>query len=137
MRQHEAYEQQVIFQWAFLNRNRHPELKWQFFAVPNGGSRHKLEAANLKKQGVKAGVSDMLLLVSRGGYHGVALELKKPGGKKPSANQLNFLASMKKHGYYSKTAYGAEEAIKTIELYLNNKIIRSEDDGTKREGTKV
>ena len=27
------------------------------FAVPNGGSRHKIEAANMKRQGVKAGVA--------------------------------------------------------------------------------
>ena len=29
------------------------------FAVPNGGSRHKVEAANMKRQGVKRGVADV------------------------------------------------------------------------------
>ena len=29
------------------------------FAVPNGGSRHKIEAANMKRQGVKRGVADV------------------------------------------------------------------------------
>ena len=36
---------------------QYPHLSKLLFAVPNGGSRHKIEAKNLKKQGVRAGVS--------------------------------------------------------------------------------
>ena len=32
------------------------------FAVPNGGYRNKIEAANLKRQGVIAGVPDFILI---------------------------------------------------------------------------
>ena len=35
------------------------------FAVPNGGSRHVREAANLKRQGVKPGVSDVIVLIPK------------------------------------------------------------------------
>ena len=37
------------------------------FAVPNGGSRHIREAANLKRQGVTSGVSDVILLIPKKG----------------------------------------------------------------------
>lgn len=54
----EAEHQEKIFNWAkFI-----PELKWMF-AVPNGGYRRPLEALRFKKQGVKAGVSDILSLI--------------------------------------------------------------------------
>ena len=38
------------------------------FAVPNGGSRHKIEAANMKRQGVKRGVADVILQIPKKGY---------------------------------------------------------------------
>ncbi|WP_289227286.1 VRR-NUC domain-containing protein, partial [Parabacteroides goldsteinii] len=37
------------------------------FAVPNGGSRHKIEAANMKRQGVKRGVADVILQIPKKG----------------------------------------------------------------------
>lgn len=49
------------------------------FAVPNGGSRHMLEAVNLKATGVLAGVPDLVVLDHRG--QALFLEVKKPGGK--------------------------------------------------------
>lgn len=45
------------------------------FAVPNGGKRSMIEAALMKKMGVLAGVSDLLLFWQGG--HG-AIELKRP-----------------------------------------------------------
>ena len=48
------------------------------FAVPNGGKRSMIEAVLLKKMGVLAGVSD-LLLFWQGGYG--AIELKRPDKK--------------------------------------------------------
>jgi hypothetical protein len=46
--------------------------------VPNGGSRHKREAMNLKREGVVAGVPDLLIIgpTGRVGF----LEVKRPGG---------------------------------------------------------
>lgn len=35
------------------------------FAVPNGGSRNAIEAANMKKEGVMAGVSDLIVVAER------------------------------------------------------------------------
>ena len=52
----ESEEQKTLVQWLIVK-------KILFFAVPNGGSRHKLEAINLKKQGVIAGVSDIVVFL--------------------------------------------------------------------------
>ena len=46
-----------------------------FFAIPNGGSRHKMEAVNLKREGVKAGVSDMQVILKD---KVLFIEMKRP-----------------------------------------------------------
>lgn len=50
------------------------------FAVPNGGSRHIREAANLKRQGVTSGVSDVILLIPKKGYASLCIEFKTKKG---------------------------------------------------------
>jgi hypothetical protein len=87
------------------------------FHIPNGGSRNKLEAANLKKQGVKAGVPDLFLPISRGGYHGLFIELKY-GKNKPTEKQAEWLKSLNEQGYAVAVCYGCEEASEKILKYL-------------------
>lgn len=90
MKQYEADQQRKLFQWTTFIRTKYPEIDLMFH-IPNGGSRNKLEAANLKKQGVKAGVPDLFLPVGRGSYHGLFIELKygknKPNGLKALINK--------------------------------------------------
>ena len=111
----EAQEQTMIFQWAKLK----PELKW-LFSVPNGGSRNFLEAINLKRQGLKKGISDMCLPLPKGKYHGLFIELKV-GRNKPSPEQLEFISYVNSNDYFARVCYGHEEAISLIENYLNLK----------------
>jgi hypothetical protein len=59
-------------------RMQYPHLAKLLFAVPNGGSRHKLEAANMKKEGVLAGVPDILFVYKTKVY---AIEMKAPKGR--------------------------------------------------------
>ena len=63
----EAGLQSSCIEWFNL---QFPKLKLLLFAVPNGGRRNKIEAANLKRQGVRAGVADLILLFQKGG-HGI------------------------------------------------------------------
>ena len=70
----EATEQERLISWAQRQYNKYPELKL-LYHVPNGGSRNTLEAANLKRQGVKAGVPDLCLPVARQGHHGLYIEM--------------------------------------------------------------
>ena len=50
--QHEAREQEALFRWANFAAGTMPELNL-LYHIPNGGSRNKAEAANLKRQALK------------------------------------------------------------------------------------
>lgn len=116
-RRSEDTEQVLVFDWARMNVRRYPELKW-LYHVPNGGSRNHAEAVKLKQMGVRPGVSDICLPYSRGVYHGLFLELKFDGGRVQSS-QKEFLDDMEAAGFYVCVCYGAENAVKIIEEYLN------------------
>ena len=112
----EDQEQAAVMLWARSNADIYPELDF-LFAVPNGGLRNKATAARLKATGTLAGVSDLILLVPRGGYHGICLEMKAPGGRVSPA-QKAFLAFEQRQGYCAVVCYDRFEAIKTIIAYL-------------------
>lgn len=67
------------------------------FAVPNGGGRSRVEAAIMNGEGVLAGVADLILLVSRGPYSSLCIELKTPDGKQ-SASQKEWQKAVEKYG---------------------------------------
>ena len=71
----EDAEQEIVIQWVRMNEGKWPELKL-LHHIPNGGSRNKREAARLKRMGVLAGVSDLHLPVSKGGYNSLYIEMK-------------------------------------------------------------
>ena len=54
--------QATSFQWL---HNNYPMLRNLFFAVPNGGSRHIIEAMKLKATGTIPGIPDTLLLYNK------------------------------------------------------------------------
>jgi hypothetical protein len=114
--QYEAKEQKNLFDWCKLQEKVYPDLQL-LLAIPNGGSRNLIEASNLKKQGVKAGVPDMLLPVPRRGYNGLFIELKADKGKL-SENQKWWLEKLNERGYKAIVCYGFENARQTILEYL-------------------
>lgn len=108
----EAEEQAALFQWAAYD----PRLQFMY-AIPNGGSRNRIEAKNLKRQGVKSGVPDICLPLPSGYWHGLYIEMKA-GKNKPSENQKKWLAFLESVGYKTAVCYGFEEAKKIITEYL-------------------
>lgn len=113
----EAQEQRFLFQWAGLAEQKYPELKL-LHHVPNGGKRDARTAVNLKKEGVKAGVPDIVLPVARGGFHGLYIELKV-GRNKTSLKQDEWIEALKEEGYFVQVCYGWNAAREVIEEYLN------------------
>ena len=95
---------------------RWPELEY-IYHVPNGGSRNRIEAANLKEEGVKAGVPDLELPAARGRYTGLHIELKH-GNNKVTADQDRFLKALRKMGRCAVVCYEAEPAIQVISEYM-------------------
>lgn len=115
--QYEAAEQIKLFRWVDLVINHYPELKL-LHHIPNGGSRNELEAVNLKKQGVRAGVPDLCLPVARGRYHGLYIEMKA-GKNKPTEKQLQWIDDLRKQGYAVSICWSFDAARQELEKYLN------------------
>jgi hypothetical protein len=113
----EHAHQVALFQWADNVRRQFPELRW-LFAVPNGGQRSARTAARLKAEGVRRGVPDVLLDVPRAGYHGLRIELKKPGRHSVSLEQREWIAGYQERGYRAEVCVGWIAARDLIVEYL-------------------
>ena len=116
MIKHEENDQKAVIQWAEIMKNKYPCLQW-LYAVPNGGKRNKAEAANLKRSGVKSGVSDLCLPYANKKYHGLYIEMKH-GKNKVTESQKEFLKYINSAGYFGAVCYSADEAIELLSNYL-------------------
>ena len=112
----EDTEQITVIQWARLQENTYPELKW-LHHCPNGGSRNRNEAVKLKQMGVKSGVSDLCLPIPRGIYCGLYIEMKYGAGRQ-QPTQKEFLSDMATAGHFVATCYSANSAIEVIKEYI-------------------
>ena len=111
---HSEHEEQVaLVQWF---RDNFKEPDYIIFAVPNGGTRVGREASSLKAEGVKAGVSDLIILT-----HGKALflEMKKLDGK-VSKVQEEFSKNVEYLGFDYIVGYGSTDASAKVIEWLKN-----------------
>lgn len=108
----EAQEQEAVIQYCDWRRI-------PVFHIPNGGKRGKIEAARLKRQGVRAGVPDLCIPVPSKDKHGLFIEMKKSEGGKVSASQKVWLKILNDLGYQACVCKGYKEAIDVIESYLD------------------
>lgn len=119
----EHAHQVALFQWIALEGwMEHGELV-KLFAIPNGGDRKPSVAAAMKAEGVKPGVPDMCLPVSRHGYNSLWLELKRPiyathknGGC--SDAQLAWHKMLGDEGHLVVVVYGWQGAVTALKEYL-------------------
>lgn len=114
----EAQEQAAVVEYCDI-------LNIPVYHVPNGGLRNAREAANLKRQGVKAGVPDLCIPVARGGFHGLYIEMKTLKGK-PTDKQLKWLGLLRDEGYAAYIARGAHQAERLIDQYMSGNLERTE-----------
>ena len=118
--------QKSYFEWASWQKS--PELK-QLFAVPNGGHRHPATAVKLKKEGVKAGVPDVLLPVARGAFIGMAIEFKANDGT-PTKEQRQRMTELQHNGWCVTMCWDWESAARFTLGYLGMaKFEMERDDG--------
>lgn len=97
--------------------------KRKFTAIPNGGTRHMGTAVKLKKEGVRPGLPDLLILVND---HLVWIEMKrsdlrpKRGGKGGvSDEQWRWIDALNRcNNVQVYVCYGAEEAMKVVDAIL-------------------
>lgn len=96
-----------------------PQFAPVLFAVPNGGLRSRCEAAIMKAEGVRAGVSDMILLLSRNGYTALCIEFKTDKGRQTDS-QKRWQFVVEKYGCKYAIVRSFEEFTDLINEYLKN-----------------
>jgi hypothetical protein len=88
-----------------------------YLHVPNELIRTKRQAIRNISLGLKPGASDFLIFDHPPlfpSFVGVALELKRRTGAKPTRNQQAFLLEMEKRGWFPMVCNGAGEAIQRL-----------------------
>jgi hypothetical protein len=116
-----------------------PVLKW-LHAIPNAGARgNKVAAAQLKAEGVKAGIADVFLPVksfhvprgfenrihNRVSLSGLYIEMKRADGKLSdlSSDQYQFGNFVLEQGFAWRLCFGWHQAAITIQEYLTYSLI--------------
>lgn len=114
MRHEESQIQQACFKWFRL---QFPDLAMLMFAVPNGGSRRRIEAKIMKAEGVTAGVADVLFLYPNSEYHGLCIEFKTKTGRQQPSQRL-FQQHIEAHGYKYAIVRSIEDFIELVKKYV-------------------
>lgn len=121
----EAQHQRALIAWARLARlpaaadiEPGATVADYLIAIPLGGLRSPIEAALLRAEGAKAGVSDLLLPIARQGAHGLWLELKRPGGGHETDAQRAWRSRMERAGYRAIVCHGWDEAREALLRYV-------------------
>ena len=77
------------------------------------------EAKRMKATGYKRGFPDVFVYEARGGFHGLAIELKKGSGGRVSPSQNEWQQALEMRGYKATVAKGYDEAVRVLEWYLD------------------
>lgn len=111
--------QTSIFDWARYQRVKEGGFLYDYMtASPNGGTRNLIEAVNLKRSGVSAGFPDVSILIARGKWHGMFLEIKRHSKSPVSKKQYVWLSRLLDAGYYAEVGCGFDECQNLIESYV-------------------
>lgn len=108
----EDYLQKAVARYLW---SQYPKAVW--FHVPNGGFRNGKEASKFRCMGVRAGVSDIIILEPRLNYHGLIIELKTKTNTitKP---QEKFLKEMDERNYLTVICYNFDVVKMTLDKYF-------------------
>ena len=113
----EAQHQEALFQWWGVVHRKYGLPECALLHIPNEGKRSVAAAMKLKRQGLRKGVSDILLCAHAGKWHGLWIELKRMGGR-ATDEQIAFIDAMRECGYDGAVCYGWDEARDVIMDYL-------------------
>jgi len=113
----ERLEQEALMEWI----NYQPLIKDICIHIPNEGKRSPRIGAKLKRQGMKAGVSDIFIAYPTKRYHGLWIELKRKKRYRCTKEQQIWIDRMNELGYFACFAFGWEHAKDIIENYLQDK----------------
>lgn len=114
MRHEEEDTQIQCVEWM---RWQHPKEAQSLHHSPNGGKRALREAARFKAMGTSAGFPDLLLSIARGGWHGLAVEMKAQKGVQ-SAAQRQWQQRLEENGYRYEVCRSLDQFRVVIKGYL-------------------
>ena len=119
----ESWHQRQLIQWC-------RQFPWgQFlFHVPNETTGGPSWVVRNRQMGCKKGVPDLMLPVPMGDYHGLFIEMKKPGGL-PSDSQRRWNAALNGLGYLAVYCHGWEEAKNVLLRYMAQADSGEQTDG--------
>lgn len=95
-------------------------VKKALYCASLGGQyqRYNSQKMKAKRTGYVAGFPDVFCYDARGGYHGLALELKVKGNY-ASQKQKNWIKRLNDRGYMAKVCTGFDDAKKFIDDYYD------------------
>lgn len=108
--QYESMEQEAVVKFCEYR-------KIPIFAIPNEGKRNAKTAYYMKKRGLKPGVPDLCVPVSKRGFFGLFIEMKH-GDNKPTEHQKNWIQLLNDNGYCARVCVGAKEAMNLLNWYF-------------------
>jgi len=97
---------------------RYPQIGSLCFHVPLELLRREKHTAGMfHALGARAGVADVVMLVARGAYHGLVVELKSPTHR-PTDSQCKFLEAARAQDYAACWSDSLNTVLKLIDVYL-------------------
>ena len=127
----------ATLRWAQLAASRWPCLRLLLHYPGENKGQHS--GRQRRQKGVRPGVPDLLLPVARAGYHGLAVEIKRPRQLDErgrirsregvlSPEQRDWLEALEREGWRAETCYGADAAIRLVENYVSGSLQRPASD---------
>ena len=109
----ETWHQKQLIQWV-------KQFPWgqYLFHIPNETTGGQGWIARNSQMGCRRGVPDLMLPIPMHGYHGLFIEMKKPGGRLDGV-QRRWLDALTGMGYRAVCCHGWEEARDELSGYMD------------------
>ncbi len=128
---YESDIQAAAFEYMKTLRLPNGHALWDYaYAVPNGAmlagdSAQRARMMNsMKRQGLKTGVSDIVIALPLDGFHGAYIEVKRNAKSPISDEQKAWSALMKSVGYYTRIVAGQDALFAAITDYWRGSLLR-------------
>lgn len=115
----EADEQKAVFRWIRSNQIKFQKLQLAYSTLNGVRLTPKLRK-EMKEQGNRAGVPDIVLPARNKFYPGLYLELKRVRGGSVSKEQKKYMSLLAEEGFKTIVCKGHKEAIEVIKDYLRD-----------------
>lgn len=118
----EHASQAAVIEWVQWDKKQWPVLAL-LYAVPNAAKRSFAAASWMRAEGLHKGVWDLHLPVSRGGYIGLWIEMKRRGEKLDHDQQI-WGEAMRANGHMTVVCFSSDEARDALIHYVKLRTLK-------------